>query len=195
MKLIDFIDKMRVYQSSPMTIEEWCKSALVAGKAINGLYNEFGLYGCETTNGVPSEKWLKYRYATGKLYDYIDANAESIISLTMEEVTELYRDVLKSACKMYSPQESKKATDVVYLVATEEVYDYEDFLPTFKAFRNKEDAEKCFNETIETFKREYKEWEDGDWNIDKREGFWCMYPDGDYTSTHVTVRLEEVEVK
>lgn len=190
MKLIDFIVQMRKYQSSPMTIEAWCKSALVAGKAIDGLYNELELYGCpQTTDGVPSERWQKYLYATGKLYDYIDANAENIINLETEEVTALYRDVLKGSCKTY------KTMEKIYLVATEEVYDYEDFTPTFKAFSNKDDAEKCFNDTIENLKREYKEWEDGDWNIDKREGFWCMYPDGDYTSTHVTVRLEEVEVK
>lgn len=83
----------------------------------------------------------------------------------------------------------------IYLVATEETYDFEILTPSFEVFRMREDAEKCFKNLIDQFKEEYEELKDGDWEIEKDAGHWCAYEPYNYTKTHVIVRLEEVEVK
>ena len=85
----------------------------------------------------------------------------------------------------------------IYLVCLEEVFDYEDFQPKHAAFRKEEDAKRRFqewkNEALKVYKVEESEmgWvQDGN-----GETFWSLYISGEYTNTHVNVRLIELEIE
>lgn len=85
----------------------------------------------------------------------------------------------------------------IYLVCLEEVFDYEDFQPRHAAFRKEEDAKKCLQEWKSEALREYKVEEgEEEWVQDGNgETFWSLYISGEYTNTHINIRLTRLAIE
>lgn len=77
----------------------------------------------------------------------------------------------------------------IYLVQIEEVDDIQVVLDDVKAFEKKEDAEKFFNEMVESIKKENNF---DDWEIDEEIGEWYAYPDGEYLDRHFSVTWKAI---
>lgn len=77
----------------------------------------------------------------------------------------------------------------IYLVQCEEVDNLEKVMEVEKAFKEKEDAQKFFNQLVNEIKEDnnFDEWE-----VDEYEGEWCAYPDGEYLDRHFLVTWKAI---
>lgn len=82
----------------------------------------------------------------------------------------------------------------IHIVHTNIVIEYESYDYEMKAFQNPEDAKKYFNEIVTKEKKDIKGKEE--WVIDEdSETSFEAYIDGEYSSDHIVVSLDTLNIQ
>lgn len=80
----------------------------------------------------------------------------------------------------------------IYIITISEVFDFEDFGHKPEAYRNREEAQKRYEDIVEEAKREFAE---NDWEEAQGASYYETFPNGYWGTSHYAVYLSEVDLQ
>ena len=90
-------------------------------------------------------------------------------------------------------QITNKTSTTMFILYTEDYYDYECLERRATIFEDREKAHEEFKKLIKKVKSDLEKHGNDDWEIEETKHSWQAYPDGEWGTTHYLIRIAEIQ--